>query len=555
MIDINNITVRYPGSADENPAISSFDLHLNSGEYIALLGANGSGKSTLIKALCGLIEIEKGEIIVDGKNVRAGRFGDDFFGIVAAVFQEPGGQFLMSTVEREIVAVLQNLGLTLEDQERRFKNVVKRFSLENILYRKPENLSGGQMQIVNLACAAAISPRVLLLDEPMTFLDTSYRESMLDMIDEFYRDGLTIMHVTQYPDEALRAGKAAIMDCGALIAVGEPESILGDEECLRRCRLVMPKRLLCKKKLGFDYADAGAMESHCLKIGYSNAALRTDSPEKIENGDLILKAINIGFAYPDGSFTLAIDRLNLCRGGVTGLIGPAGSGKSTLAFLLAGLLKPLSGEIIIDGLPLPKYENKKLREKVGISWQMPEAILVGPTVADDLWLIIDNLRLVDVDLKEILRRTNLAGYEDRMVDSLSGGEKRKVSLAGALVADPELIILDEPSAFLDPYSQIELIEIIKDSARAGKTILLIGHDLPFLAEVSDRIIGISGGRLMFDLPSLEFFNEPAYLEPLGLSAEPLIELRHRLVQKGIEMKNPSIDPAYLAGCLEPRAFK
>jgi len=497
-----------------------------------------------------MIGLDSGEIRFKGMKIRPGRFGEDLFGKMAVVFQEPGGQFLMPSVEMEIMTVLQNLGLSLEGRKERFESIIAHFSLEEISRHKPENLSGGQMQIVNLACAMAVYPEVLLLDEPTTFLDTSHREVLLGRIDELWRDGTTVIHVTQYPDEALRAEKVAVLDGGKIVAYGDSESILNDEENLNKSRLTIPRRLSCRKWLGFDYAAAGAIDRICSGIPNIIHPCWQDTQNASEKGQCVLKAEKIGFAYPGGSFKITIDNLELYRRRVCGLVGPAGSGKSTLAFLLAGLLNPTEGEIKLDGLLLSEYKGNKIREKVGISWQMPDSVLVGPSVADDLNSIIENMKLSGIDPINILGKTNLIGLEDRIVDSLSGGEKRKVALAGALAADPDLIILDEPSAFLDPFSQGELIEIIRNLADDGKAVLVVGHDLPFMAEVSDRILGISDGSILFDVPSGSFFSEISYLKSLGLPLETLVDLRQRLVQKGITMRKSSIDPCYLASRLK-----
>ncbi len=552
MIKINNITVKYR-QVDVNPAISSLSLHLRRGEYLSILGPNGSGKSTLIKAICGMIDLAGGDIMVDDKLVRPGRFGDDLFGIVAAVFQEPGGQFLMPDVKTEIIAVLQNLGLPLKKQNEIFDSVVLRFSLELLLDSKPQNLSGGQTQLVNLACAIAASPKVLLLDEPTTFLDPGYRDRVLDLVDELKNEGMAIIHVTQYPDEALRGDRTVIMNSGSIVVSGEPERILADEESLRKYRLTVPSRIVCEQTLGIDLTDSKSIDSFCSTIQSTSNLSGDILAGKTDAGDRLLKLENLEFSYPESSFRLEIDNLILYPGLITGIVGPAGSGKSTSAFLLAGLLRPQNGEIRIDGISITEYGLKELRKKIGISWQMPEAVLMGPTVAEDMNSIIGNLGLPEADISAVLEKVNLSGFETRIVDSLSGGEKRKVSLAGTLIADPDVVILDEPAAFLDPYSQIELVEIIERLAEMGKAILVIGHDLPFLAEITDRIIGLRSGNKVFDVTAGDFFDDPDYLEMIDLPANRLIYLRRKLAALGLKLPKPSINPRYIAAEISRRS--
>jgi energy-coupling factor transport system ATP-binding protein len=556
MINIENITVRYSGQDSTAPALNRLSLLFTKGEYAAITGPNGSGKSTLIKAVCGLVELESGSVSIDGTVVRSNRFGEDLFGIAAVVFQEPGGQFLMPDVESEIMAVLQNMGLSLDKQKEKAREIVEQFSLEGVIKEKPENLSGGQTQLVNLACAVAMSPSVLLLDEPTTFLDLNYRQIILEALDDLAAGGLTIIHVTQYPDETLRAKRLVILNGGELAAYGDPESILTDEKTVRSHRLAVPRNLAFVERFGFDVVDDEAVGS--FVSGFDN---RIKGATPVYGKDIVepspaLEAENIRFGYRGSLFCLKLNHLMLLEGQITGLVGPAGSGKSTLAFLLAGLLEPDDGDIFFRGKILREYGAKALRCRIGMSWQMPERTFVGPTVADDLCSIIDNLDLQETEIGKILVDVGLEGFDDRIVDSLSGGEKRKLSLAGAMLADPDYLILDEPAAFLDPATQKEIGEIVKGLAESGRGVLVVSHDLPFLAEIADRVVGLNDGCVAFDISALEFFSDPLYQELLNFPPEPIVAFRHRLVKSGVELATASMDPAVLfSGILRERSDK
>jgi len=469
---------------------------------------------------------------------------------VAAVFQEPSGQFLMPDVKLEILSVLQNLGLSHEVQMNRLDQIIERFSLRDLLGKSPDSLSGGQMQIVNLACALAVLPEVLLLDEPTTFLDTHYRRILLDHLDSLCDDGLTILHVTQYPDEALRSRRVLILDSGELVSDGNPWAVLEDRDLLNSHNLRMPRRVACKRWLGFDYAESDAIESFCSSIESRKNTIIGKKPDSSTSNDPYIRGKNICFQYAPDTFSIEIDNLELHKGQIVGLVGPTGSGKSTLAFLLAGLLKPENGNIELSGQPLSAYENKILRRRIGISWQMPDPVLIGPTVADDISFIVENLEIEDVDIGAILSQVGLVGFEDRIVDSLSGGEKRKLSFACVLTSDPDYVILDEPSAFLDPSAQEDLIAIIKKIADSGTGVLVIGHDIPFISEVAGRIIGLKDGRIIFDLPSTEFFSDPAYSAKLSLMHDPLVGLRKCLADKGIVIPWGSLSPQRIADCIK-----
>jgi len=536
VIEINNISVSYKSGDKKIPALSSVNLNIEKGEYFSILGPNGSGKSTLVKAVCGLVPLSDGFIKINGNKVVRGEFSKTLFGRVGVVFQEPSGQFLMPSVRKEIESPLQNLGLNYLDQQKRFDEVVERFELKNMLEISPEYLSPGQMQIVNLAVAFSIGSDILILDEPTTFLDLKFRKLFLEYVQEINNEGQTVIHVTQYPDEALFSKKTAVMNSGRFVATGDPYAILSDEELLERCRLSSPREIEFRKQFGFAFNDAEKINEF---FGASGKKKSSSSVRPIEN-KTVLSAIDLSFSYPDGRFSLDIDELHLYENQIAGLIGLSGSGKSTLALLLAGIIKPQKGEI--------KYLDKEIRDLdeyrkiIGLSWQMPDPVLIGPTVDDDLQLAFKNAGIKDAALESLLEDVGLAGFETRIVDTLSGGEKRKLSLASVMAAMPRYLILDEPAAFLDPEAQNELKNIIKNILKDIKGALIISHDLMFLSELVERIIGLKEGKIAFDLPVEKFLSYPSYSRAIGLDVDQMITFRNKIAEIGIELACDSLNP-------------
>jgi energy-coupling factor transporter ATP-binding protein EcfA2 len=500
MIDIENIIIRYREDDPLSEAISGFSLQIAKGEYLAILGRNGSGKSTLIRAICGSIKLNNGRIKINGKDVRAGKFGEDLFGLVGAVFQEPQGQFLMRNVKAEIITVLENLGLTIIEQNQRLIDLCDKFNLNSLLDSKPEYLSGGQMQLVNLACALASNPSILLLDEPTTFLDLKYKNIFLEYLRRLHESGMTIIHITQFPNEAMDADRVCVIESGKLKFNGRQSELFSNEILLSEYQISRP------------------YNANVTDFGRRNSDLTSS---KISPNNAIMVVDNISFSYPDKCFSVRIDKLKFYPGQITGLIGPIGSGKTTLALLLSGLNETKSGQIIYAGKIISNYSSKELRKHIGITWQLPDLALIGPTVKDDIQFSLDALHIENVDIRGILSSVGLAGFENRIVDTLSGGEKRKLSIAGILASSPDFIILDEPSAFLDPKSQSEIVEIILKLSESGKGILLIGHDLFFISQLADRIIGIKNGSVCFDIPSSDFFADKAYLDKIGINPDLL----------------------------------
>ncbi|UCC78372.1 MAG: ATP-binding cassette domain-containing protein [Candidatus Zixiibacteriota bacterium] len=521
---------------------------MEDGAYISILGPNGSGKSTLVKALCGLVPLVEGNIEICGKKLLPGVFVKELFGKVGVVFQEPSGQFLMPTVRKEIESPLQNLGLDYGQQQKRFDEVVERFELNNILEISPENLSPGQMQIVNLAVAFSVGSEILLLDEPTTFLDLKFRKLFLEYAQQINNDRRTIIHVTQYPDESLLSKKTLIMDSGTIVDEGESYSVLSDDEMLKRYKLCSPREIQFRKCFGFDFYDDAKTAEFIGSLKKS----RIPESAPVSETKSIISANDLSFSYPQSNFSIRIDELHLYKDRVTGLIGPSGSGKSTLALLLAGILKPQKGII--------GYEEERItnlgafRKIIGLSWQMPDPVLIGPTVKDDLLLNPKNHDKNKVDAELLLENAGLRGFGDRIVDTLSGGEKRKLSLASVLAAGPEYLILDEPAAFLDPVSQMELKKIIMGILHNLKGALIISHDLLFLSDLADRIIGLKNGRIAFDLPAEKFFSGPEYSRVIDLEADRMIEFRNKLAESGLELSCKSLNPETIRGFLDNSAI-
>jgi energy-coupling factor transporter ATP-binding protein EcfA2 len=522
MIDIDNITVRFKIADSTITALSSVSLHINKGEYVAMLGPNGSGKSTLVKALCGMVQPVDGKIKLLDRELRVGKFGEDFFGDVGVVFQEPEGQFLMPTVKREIEAVLQNLGLHQQQQKKQFDGIVELFQLRDILTKKPENLAGGQMQIVNLACALATHPQILILDEPTTFLDPYYRCILMSYIKHFHKNGMTILHVTQFPDETDNCSRICIIDKGKFVFNGDMQTISKKADILWEHRLGLSRAQKLKNTFKtFEMDEKRGAISH-LKGKTLKSQL--DLELNANRSAPLLSMGNVKYSYPKSNFVLSIEKLELFKGEIVGIIGPTGSGKSTLAYLLSGLYEPDSGQIYYQDKRLTEYPIDELRRAIGITWQLPDMAMIGPTVKEDIEFGISNLGIQSCDIGPLLMQVGLERFENRIVDTLSGGEKRKLSIAGILATNPSYLILDEPAAFLDPISQYELTEIIQAIGKDGTGILVIAHNMRFLGGFADRIVALESGSIRFDIPAYDFFTNLQYREDLwpGLkrSAEP-----------------------------------
>ena len=486
LYSLDNVTVRWPvvtgSSADSDtvPALKNLTLDLNANEFVAILGENGSGKSTLAKLLAGFAPDVAGEIYYQGKKVE--NYGRQAFEDVALVLQEPQYQILMPTVREELAFPLENMGLDVEEIDLRVKSMAEQFGLIELLKRSPEELSGGQITALAIASVLITEPTTIILDEPDSHLDKSNNKELTNFLTR-QKHKLSVILITQFARSAQNADHIIIMREGTIAAQGGPTEILNDP-ALFGARI--------------EPAESSAEDSI-----HAGQAL----PEAIEKMPAKFVAFalkNVRFRYPDGAQALANVSIDIGEGEKVALIGPSGSGKSTLGMLAAGLLTLQQGSISISGQPIAELPPQELRRMVTMALQFPERALFEETVVADVAFGPRNLALENIEAitKRYLYIFNLQCLKDRHPFTLSGGEKRKAALAGILAMDTPVVILDEPNAALDPGGTDQLIQFIKtDSAR---TYLIISHDIIFLSQTCDRVIGLNKGRVVCDLPIGEF---------------------------------------------------
>ena len=243
-----------------------------------------------------------------------------------------------------------------------------------------------------------------------------------------------------------------------------------------------------------------------------------------------------------------MDEFRLNENQITGLVGPSGSGKSTLALLLSGVMRSPDSKTEYLGRMVDDF--RRYREKIGISWQMPEPVLIGPTVKDDLLLNLKEKSQDNMNYEALLESVGLAEFGDRVVDTLSGGEKRKLSLATLLAGNPEYLILDEPAAFLDPISQNEIKKLLKKLLANLKGALIISHDLVFLSDLAERIIGLRDGEISVDVPAAEFFSSPEHSRAIDLDTDMMIDFRGKIADCGVVLRSNSLRPEIIKAGLD-----
>ena len=577
-------------------ALSALNFSIEAGSFVCILGHNGSGKSTLAKLFNALQLPTEGTILVSGMDSREEK---NIFPIrreVGMVFQNPDNQIIASVVEEDVGFGPENIGLPTDEIWQRVNNALSAVHMEAYRLKSPNHLSGGQKQRVAIAGTLAMEPKTIVLDEPTAMLDPSGRKEVLESVLELKRKkGISIILITHYMEEAVDADRILLMDSGKLVMDGSPREVFQNVERLKEYRMDVPLITELAHKLqkkGFPIEKTilkkEELEEELFKLKEEGFSLQENftapelpglselSSEKPEAGDYIVEVNHLSAIFQEGtameSFALKDLSMKIRRGSLTAVIGHTGSGKSTLVQHLNGLIKAKSGEIFVsfrENPPLVKsgksflffkgkktviekkgrlslseegFDYRALRFKVGLVFQYPEYQLFEETVLADVMFGPLNQGKKREDA-EALAKNALASLgigEELYAKSpfeLSGGQKRKVAIAGVLAMGPELLILDEPTAGLDPAGRDELFEEIAGLRRNyAMTILLVSHSMDDVARYADEVLVLHQGELKLEGTVENVFSKKEELEAMGLGLPQIRALLFDLKQNGMNLQ-------------------
>ncbi len=489
-------------------ALDGIDLAIHQGERVCILGANGSGKSTLSQVLCGLLGPDEGSVELVGRCVcDDGALDLDAYRLarreLGLVFQNPDDQIVTSVVADDVAFGPENLGLPREEIAARVDRELRRVALQDFAEKDPARLSGGQRQRVCIAGALALEPRLLVLDEPSASLDVRGREAILRVMGRLQAAGATLVHVTHFMDEALLASRVVVMSHGKIALDGTPNEVF----CEKNAQVIEELGL----ELPFEMRLAQAVA--VVKGGEKDATSGMASPAQAQAPAQIQAPLPADaapacvFEHVSFSYTPtepALDDVSLCvaEGSTCALVGQTGSGKSTALRLLCGLEEPDAGRVLIGGKTAHnKKERRLLRRQVGYVMQHPERQLFAPTVAEDVAFGPRNLGLRPAEVQERVDRAldfvGLAAKRDASPFELSGGQRRLAAIAGVLVMEPRILVLDEPLACLDPKGRRLVHQVLNDLRTRGITVICVTHSMEDAAR-ADQVVVLDNRRVLFD---------------------------------------------------------
>lgn len=570
LIDVKNLLFKYKMYSGEKEevieytAIDDISLSIKKGDFVGVLGHNGSGKSTLAKQLAALLKPSGGVIYVGGMDTSKEEQILDIRKTAGMVFQNPDNQLIGNIVEEDVAFGPENMGIPSKEIEERITKALASTGMTAYREASPGALSGGQKQKIAISGVLAMEPECIIFDEPTAMIDPESRKELLEAIYELNKlKNITVIYITHFLQEVSQADYLYVMSHGKITLEDSPETLFKMPEklvennlelpfeialidTLRKKGVQVPGEIYTKQQL-LEFLERDFRKNISDIKEMSKKIYEPKEKESIKG--ITLK--NISYQYKkqgSGTEKYAIKDISLSiePGEFVAIVGRTGSGKSTLIQHLNGLLQPESGQYFFNGENIweKKYDLKKLRQKVALCFQYPEYQLFEENVLKDITFGPRNLGFDKKECEEKARHAmQIVGlskeFEKVSPFSLSGGQKRRVALAGILAMEPEYLILDEPVAGMDAPGKKILFDLLHHlNKERGITIVLVSHNMDDVANHADRVLVMEDGQLKIDGKTEKVFARKDELTEMGLGVPQAVEFYLDLKAK--RMKNVGI---------------
>jgi len=562
MIKTDKLEFKYNAEHIKN-VLNGIDINIKSGEFVAVLGHNGSGKSTLAKHFNAILLPSGGSVYIKNMNTKDESLLYEIRQTVGMVFQNPDNQIVATIVEEDVAFAPENLGVPSAEIRKRVDFALETVGMSDYKRHSPHLLSGGQKQRIAIAGVLAMQPNCIVLDEPTAMLDPIGRREVIATLKRLNKqEGMTIVLITHNMDEAIAADRVIVMNKGNIALNDTPRKVFSDVPLIKSLGLDVPQ----VSELMFELRQEGIdVPTDILTISEAYDVLEPlishsisqpkKAPEKPKNNDIVINVQNISYIYSQNSpyEKKALDDVSIKvnRGEIIGIIGHTGSGKSTLVQHFNGLLKPTYGSIHINDVDITakKVDLKPIRTKIGLVFQYPEHQLFEETVRLDIAFSPKNMGLSQDEINSrVIQSAKAVGIDDEILDEspfeISGGQKRRVAIAGVLAMSPDVLVLDEPTAGLDPHGRDEILkQIRKMHDELGLTVILVSHGMEDIANTVERLYVMNKGKIAMQGTPLEVYSQYKELEKIGLTAPPVTILMDRLCKINvctIEMAKKSL---------------
>lgn len=542
IISFRNFSFQY--RAQKRPTLTDINLEIYPGERVLIAGPSGSGKSTLAGCINGLNPFSNpgactGTLTVDGVDAPHSSLFE-LSAHVGTVLQDPDGQFIGLTVGEDIAFALENSCTPQDEMHAITRHAAELVGIENHLGYAPHELSGGQKQRVSLAGVMVDQVRILLFDEPLANLDPATGKQAIELIDEIQKKTDTTVLIIEHRLEDVlwrNVDRIVLVNDGTILADLRPDELLSGS-LLAENGIREPLYVTALRYAGVDitpdkhpaHVDSLVLDdadTQKLRDWFTARPRPAAQPER----EPLLEVKGLSFGYQKGQQTLRDVSFSIGKGEMVSIVGRNGAGKSTLSKLICGFETPDAGEIFLNGKPLAEENIRRRAQHIGYVMQNPNQMISKTMIYDEVALGLQRSGLTEEQIREkveaTLRVCGLYPFRNWPISALSFGQKKRVTIASVLVLDPELILLDEPTAGQDFRHYTDIMEFLRGLNARGVTVVMITHDMHLMLEYTRRALVFCDGRLIADRTAAAVLCDPALVEQAALKETSLYTLANR----------------------------
>ena len=537
IIQFEDFSFQY--QAQSEPTLKHINLTIYEGEKVLLIGPSGSGKSTLGQCLNGIIpNIYKGQ--ASGKLLIKGQpaFDSSIYdksNLVSTVLQDTDGQFIGLSVAEDLAFALENDMVDLSLMRKKVLRWAKQLDLEQFLDHRPQDLSGGQKQRVSLAGVLIDESPILLFDEPLANLDPKSGQDTIDLIDQIHREAATTTIIIEHRLEDVLyrpVDRIVLVNDGEILFNGAPDDLL-KTDLLAENGIREPLYITALRQLGFDVASATHLANLTkLELTGLSQNLTEQKAEQVDSRhEALLELDHVSFAYQSNQPILRDISLKIFKGERIAIVGKNGAGKSTLAKALCRFVDT-EGEYRWQGQDIKGDSIKERAERIGYVLQNPNQMISTTMIFDEVALGLRLRGLAEAEIEErvhaVLKTCGLYEFRSWPISALSFGQKKRVTIASILVLNPEIILLDEPTAGQDQRHYTEMMDFLDELNQQGHTIIMITHDMQLMLDYSDRAIVVVDGQILADQSPAQVLSNHELIAAANLKETSIFSLAEKL---------------------------
>lgn len=542
IISFRNFSFQY--RAQKRPTLTDINLEIYPGERVLIAGPSGSGKSTLAGCINGLNPFSNpgactGTLTVDGVDAPHSSIFE-LSAHVGTVLQDPDGQFIGLTVGEDIAFALENSCTPQDEMHAITRHAAELVGIENHLGYAPHELSGGQKQRVSLAGVMVDQVKILLFDEPLANLDPATGKQAIELIDEIQKKTDTTVLIIEHRLEDVlwrNVDRIVLVNGGTILADLRPDELLSGS-LLAENGIREPLYVTALRYAGVDitpdkhpaHVDSLVLDdtdTQKLRDWFTARPRPAAQPER----EPLLEVKGLSFGYQKGQQTLRDVSFSIGKGEMVSIVGRNGAGKSTLSKLICGFETPDAGEIFLNGKPLAEENIRRRAQHIGYVMQNPNQMISKTMIYEEVALGLQRSGLTEEQIREKVEATlkvcGLYPFRNWPISALSFGQKKRVTIASVLVLDPELILLDEPTAGQDFRHYTDIMEFLRGLNARGVTVVMITHDMHLMLEYTRRALVFCDGRLIADRTAAAVLCDPALVEQAALKETSLYTLANR----------------------------